>query len=173
MLGDPGRELSLTEILNLTGEPHPSVSREVQRAELAGLVASRRDRHRPARASRHCQRLLRRASRRTDTSIRCPVVLADALRGVEGLDEAYVYGSWAARHSGEPGRWPVGDIDVLVLGEPDRDRLYEAVSAAEQRLGRPVQATVVSRAGSTPGLAPSTRPSPAGRCSGSRPALIS
>jgi predicted nucleotidyltransferase len=69
-------------------------------------------------------------------------VLADALRGVEGLDEAYVYGSWAARHSGEPGRWPVGDIDVLVLGEPDRDRLFEAVSAAEQRLGRPVQATV-------------------------------
>jgi DNA-binding IclR family transcriptional regulator len=42
MLGDPGRELSLTEISNLTGAPHPSVYREVQRAELAGLVTSRR-----------------------------------------------------------------------------------------------------------------------------------
>jgi hypothetical protein len=48
----------------------------------------------------------------------------------------------AARHSGEPGLRPVGDIDVLVLGEPDRDRLYEAISAAERRLGRQVQATV-------------------------------
>jgi DNA-binding transcriptional ArsR family regulator len=42
MLGDPGCELSLTEISNLTGAPHPSVYREVQRAELAGLVTSRR-----------------------------------------------------------------------------------------------------------------------------------
>jgi predicted nucleotidyltransferase len=71
-----------------------------------------------------------------------PAVLADALRDVGGIDEAYVYGSWAARHGGEPGRRPVGDIDVLVLGEPDRDRLYEAVSSAERRLGRQVQATV-------------------------------
>ncbi len=37
---------------------------------------------------------------------------------------------------------PVGDIDVLILGEPDRDQLYAALSAAEKRLGRPVQATI-------------------------------
>jgi hypothetical protein len=36
----------------------------------------------------------------------------------------------------------VGDIDVLILGEPDRDRLYAALSTAEQRLARPVQATI-------------------------------
>jgi hypothetical protein len=41
-----------------------------------------------------------------------------------------------------PGTRPVGDIDVLVLGEPDRDQLYKALSTAEQHLGRPVQATV-------------------------------
>jgi hypothetical protein len=31
---------------------------------------------------------------------------------------------------------------VLILGEPDRDQLYDAVGAAERRLGRPVQATI-------------------------------
>jgi hypothetical protein len=36
----------------------------------------------------------------------------------------------------------MGDIDVLVLGDPDRDALYEAVRRAEHRLGRPVQVTV-------------------------------
>jgi hypothetical protein len=36
----------------------------------------------------------------------------------------------------------VGDIDVLVLGGPDRDQLYAALSTAEQRLGRPVQAAI-------------------------------
>jgi hypothetical protein len=29
-----------------------------------------------------------------------------------------------------------------VLGQPERDQLYEAISKAETRLGRPVQATV-------------------------------
>jgi hypothetical protein len=35
-------------------------------------------------------------------------------------------------------RWqrPVADIDALILGNPDRDELYAALSAAEQRLGR-------------------------------------
>ena len=66
-------------------------------------------------------------------------VLAEALRPVTGIDEAYIYGSWAVRHGGQPGRRPVGDIDVLVLGQPDRDQLCEAI------------------AGWPPGLAPSTR----------------
>jgi len=40
----------------------------------------------------------------------------------------------------------VGDIDVLVLGEPNRDQLFAALSTAEQRLARPVQATIRDRA---------------------------
>jgi DNA-binding transcriptional ArsR family regulator len=42
LLGDPDQELSLTEIARLTGAPHPSVFREVERAERAGLVTSRK-----------------------------------------------------------------------------------------------------------------------------------
>jgi hypothetical protein len=52
-----------------------------------------------------------------------PAVVAAALRDVEGIDGAYIYGSWAARHAGEPGSRSVGDIEVLVLGRPDRDQL--------------------------------------------------
>jgi predicted nucleotidyltransferase len=61
---------------------------------------------------------------------------------VTGITDAYIYGSWAARHAGQPGHRPVADIDVLVLGKPDRDRLYDALGTAEKRLGRPVQATI-------------------------------
>jgi hypothetical protein len=53
----------------------------------------------------------------------------------------YIYGSWAARNQGQPGQRPVEDIDVLILGEPDRDQLYATLGTAEQRLARPVQAT--------------------------------
>src|SRR5215813_2204279 len=42
LLGDPDLELSLTEISARTGAPHPSVYREIQRAEQAGLVTSRK-----------------------------------------------------------------------------------------------------------------------------------
>lgn len=71
-----------------------------------------------------------------------PTVLAEVLRDVDGITAAYIYGSWAARHEGQAGQRPVGDIDVLVLGEPDRDQLYAALGAAEQRLARPMQATI-------------------------------
>jgi predicted nucleotidyltransferase len=71
-----------------------------------------------------------------------PAVLAEALRPVRGISGAYIYGSWAARHEGQPGQRPVGDIDLLVLGDPDRDQLYDALSAAEHRLSRPVQAAI-------------------------------
>ena len=32
--------------------------------------------------------------------------------------------------------------DSAICGEPDRDQLYAALSTAEQRLARPVQATI-------------------------------
>jgi DNA-binding transcriptional ArsR family regulator len=142
LLGDPDRELSLTEISQLTGAPHPSVYREVQRAERAGLVMSRKvGNTRLVRADTSSPYYAGLADVLT-RAFGVPAVLADALRSVSGIDEAYIYRSWAARHAGEPGRRPVGDIDPLVLGAPDRDHLYEALGIAERKLGRQVQATV-------------------------------
>jgi DNA-binding transcriptional ArsR family regulator len=142
LLGDPDRELSLTEISQLTGAPHPSAYREVQRAEQAGLVTTRKiGNTRLVRANTSSPYYAGLADVLT-RAFGVPAVLADVLRPVNGIDEAYVYGSWAARHAGEPGRRPVGDIDVLVLGTPDRDQLYQALGLAERKLGRQVQAAV-------------------------------
>jgi DNA-binding transcriptional ArsR family regulator len=142
LLGDPDRELSLTEISRVTGAPHPSVYREIQRAEQAGLVTSRKvGNTRLVRADTDSPYYTGLADVLT-RAFGVPAVLAEALRPVGGIDVAYIYGSWAARHSGQPGQRPVGDIDVLVLGKPDRDQLYEAVGKAERRLGRQIQATV-------------------------------
>ncbi|HEY2691822.1 MAG TPA: hypothetical protein VGJ50_25540 [Streptosporangiaceae bacterium] len=142
LLGDPDRELSLTEISQLTGAPHPSAYREVQRAEQAGLVTTRKiGNTRLVRANTSSPYYAGLADVLT-RAFGVPSVLADVLRPVNGIDEAYIYGSWAARHAGEPGRRPVGDIDVLVLGTPDRDQLYQALGLAERKLGRQVQAAV-------------------------------
>jgi len=142
LLGDPDLELSLTEISQRTGAPHPSVHREVQRAEQVGLVTTRKiGNTRLVRANTASPYYAGLADVLT-RAFGVPAIIADVLRRVPGVDEAYIYGSWAARHEGQSGQRPVGDIDVLVLGDPDRDQLYEALSAAEERLGRPVQATV-------------------------------
>ena len=142
LLGDPDLELSLTEIAARTGAPHPSVYREVQRAEQAGLVATRKVGNtrlvRAHTASPYYAGLAEVLTR----AFGVPAVLAQALQPVRGITAAYIYGSWATRHEGQAGPRPVGDIDVLILGEPDRDPLYAAISAAEERLGRPVQATI-------------------------------
>jgi DNA-binding transcriptional ArsR family regulator len=145
LLGDPDIELSLTEIVARTGAPHPSVFREIQRAEQAGLVTSRKIGNtrlvRADTASPYYSGLAEILTR----AFGVPAVLAEALRDVSRITAAYIYGSWAARHEGQPGQRPVGDIDVLILGEPDRDQLYAALSTAEERLARPVQATIRDR----------------------------
>lgn len=141
LLGGPDRELSLTEISQLTGAPHPSVYREVQRAEQAGLVTTRKIGNtrlvRADTASPYYTGLADVLTR----AFGVPNVLAAALQHVGGIETAYLYGSWAARHAGQPGLRPVGDIDILVLGQPDRDKLYDVLGSAESQLGRPVQAT--------------------------------
>jgi len=142
VLGDPDLELSITQIAGQTATPYPSVHREIDRAEEAGLVLTRKiGNTRLVRAntdSPYYNGLAEVITR----AFGVPAVLAEALAPVAGIASAYVYGSWAARHAGQPGQRPVGDIDVLVLGSPDRDQLYEALSAAEQRLGRPVDSTI-------------------------------
>jgi DNA-binding transcriptional ArsR family regulator len=142
LLGDPDLELSPTEISERTGVPYPSVHREIQRAEQAGLVTSRKlGQTRLVRANT-ASPYYRGLADVLTKAFGVPAVIAQALRPVTGISDAYIYGSWAARHAGQHGQRPVGDIDVLVLGEPDRDQLYTALSAVEQRLGRPVQATI-------------------------------
>jgi DNA-binding transcriptional ArsR family regulator len=142
LLGDPDLELSLTELADRTGVPHPSVYREIQRAQQAGIVTSRKiGNTRLVRANTGSPYYAGLAEVLT-RAFGVPAVLADALRDISGVTAAYIYGSWAARHEGQAGQRPVGDIDVLVVGDPDRDQLYAALSTAEQRLGRPVQATI-------------------------------
>ena len=142
LLGDPDLELSLTEISQRTGAPHPSVHREVQRAEQAGLVTSRKvGNTRLVRANTDSPYYPGLADVLT-RAFGVPTVVADALQPIEGIEEAYIYGSWAARHEGQGGQLPVGDIDVLILGDPGRDQLYDALAGAEKRLGRPIQTTI-------------------------------
>jgi predicted nucleotidyltransferase len=142
ILDEPERERSLVELTDRLGVPAASVHREVERAEAAGIIRSRRvgrtrlvsaDTASPYFAS--LRDLLVRA-------FGVPARLRAALADLHGVEEVYIFGSWAARWHGEPGFRPVADIDVLVLGHPDRDKLYAAAHEVGGAVGREVQVQI-------------------------------
>jgi predicted nucleotidyltransferase len=133
----PEDEYTTSELARLCGVSTSTVSREADRLAASGLITER---------SRGRLRLLRA---NLDTPVTRPLtdllavtygpkaVLGELLGQVDGVDEAYIYGSWAARFHGEPGPVP-RDVDVLVIGEADDDVLFDLASQAARRLGREV-----------------------------------
>ncbi len=144
VLLNPQQEWTLTSLASRTGASVSSVQREVTRAEQAGVVSSRRLGN---------TRLVTAAN----SSLTAPLtelllrsfgprqVLAEELEGVEGIEKAYLFGSWAARYAGEAGQ-PPADLDVLIIGAPDRDELDDAAQRAASRLAREVNVTIRSPA---------------------------
>jgi DNA-binding transcriptional ArsR family regulator len=140
---DPDRERSLTEIAEETGTSVSTVQREVARLEQGGLVTTTR---------RGNTRLVRAV---TDSVIYKPLadllavtfgpaaVLRTALADIPGIERAFIYGSWAARYARRSGPVPK-DIDLLVVGDPDRHVLADAVAEAEGVLRREVNVRRVS-----------------------------
>jgi DNA-binding transcriptional ArsR family regulator len=139
----PEDQYSVTELAHLFRVSQSTVSREVDRLSEADLVHEER---------RGNLRLLRA---NVDNPLAQPLtellaltygpaaVLGELLAAVEGVTEAYVYGSWAARYAGEQGP-PPRDIDVLIVGAADEDDIADAARAAERQLAREVNVHQVS-----------------------------
>jgi hypothetical protein len=70
-------------------------------------------------------------------------LLRDAFANLAGGDHPLIYGSWAARYRGEAGPAP-NDLDVLVVGTPDRTAVYDAAEQVERRTGLPVNPVISS-----------------------------
>lgn len=140
LFADPDAEYNLTELVEWTGSSMPTVSREVDRAERAGILVSRKAG--PTRLVRaNVGHPLYPALRQiVIATFGPPAVVAEAFAGLAAADAVVLFGSWAARYLGEPGRAP-NDIDVLVIGSPDLAQVHDAADASEGQIGLPVQAT--------------------------------
>jgi len=66
--------------------------------------------------------------------------ISQLLTAIEGIDEAYLFGSFARGDADAQ-----SDIDVLVIGTPPAAPLAQTISRLEKRLGREVNYTVLSR----------------------------
>lgn len=69
-------------------------------------------------------------------------LIAQSLKKIEGIDEAYLYGSFASNQQDA-----ASDIDVLVIGSPREKDLAQAVGEVERQLGHDINYTVLTPEG--------------------------
>lgn len=133
LLLHPDSEFSLTEIGQRIGALSTTVHREVDRLVESGMLTDRRIGTARLVRANTSDRLFEPTRALIEATFGPRVVLESLLSNVEGIEEAFIFGSWAARYSGEPGHSP-NDIDVLVVGTISRRDLAELAEVAEKTL---------------------------------------
>jgi hypothetical protein len=141
LLVDPEVSYSLTDLVGWSKASMPTVMREIDRAEAAGIVTTTKVGPTRLVRANPANPLYDAVRRLVLATYGPPAIVAEEFAGVDGATAVLLVGSWAARYLGQAGRAP-NDIDVLVIGEPDRDAVDDAAERSERRIGLPVQATV-------------------------------
>lgn len=138
---NPGLETTVGVLAERVGAPQATVSREVARLADGGLVRIRREGNRTlvtaaveASIASELQSLLGKL-------YGPPARIREALAAVPGVQQALIFGSWAARWQGAAGPVP-RDIDVLVVGEVDHDAVWTAAAELTRELGIEVNPTI-------------------------------
>jgi len=133
VLLQPDREASIADLARETGSDPGNLHSEVERLVQAGILADRR-------VGR--TRLLRAG----DSALVGPLAdllllgygpktaVEDALTDTPDIEQAFIGGSWAARYHGQAGAF-LHDVDVIVVGKPNRDDVTEAVIEALRAVG--------------------------------------
>ena len=134
---------SLASLARDLGLDDGGITREADRLERAGLVRSERfGRNRILHPNdespyyRDLYNLLLKAFGPAS-------VVAPELERIDGIEHAFLFGSWAARYHGEVGDDPA-DIDVMVVGSPSMFDVMDAETGLSELLGREVNVVVVS-----------------------------
>ncbi|MGC5617279.1 winged helix-turn-helix domain-containing protein [Georgenia sp. Z1491] len=141
LLGD--RELGVTDLAAATELAYPTVHREVERLVDAGILAERRvGRTRLLRADEDSP-LVPPLREILLVSTGVVAALGHALSAVDGIDQAFIHGPFAARARGIEGPAP-RDIDVMVIGPADAEEVFEVCEIVEPVVRRAVRPTVMT-----------------------------
>ncbi|HVE68791.1 MAG TPA: nucleotidyltransferase domain-containing protein [Solirubrobacteraceae bacterium] len=135
LLGDDEPQ-STSRLAALTDASAASLNRELRRLEDAGIIEHERvgrSKLYRAAAGSPVHAPLRELLART---LGVEPLLRERLAAVPGVAAAALFGSWAAGRIG-----PASDIDLLVVGDVDRDRLLREVREVERVVGREINLT--------------------------------
>jgi predicted nucleotidyltransferase len=134
----PDAELSSSELLERVGGSRAGLHSELRRLLDAGLIERRSvGRASLYRAAADSPLLppLRELLTRT---VGVEAELRRRLAQIDGRDAAVIHGSWAQASRMRP----TSDVDLLVIGRPDRDDLERAAREVERMSGRDLDLSV-------------------------------
>lgn len=129
----PDREYTLTDLSVWLDVPLSTLQREVNRLVEAQLISEHRVGQARLLSANSDSRYHPALTELLTMAFGPHTVIAEEFAGLRGAEAVAVFGSWAARYRGEPGP-PPNDVDVLVVGEPDRTEVYAAADRARERL---------------------------------------
>lgn len=135
--------MSSSELIETTGRPQPSVSRELSRLVDSGLLTETRIGRSLLVRANDANPAVRPLRALLNIALGPQELLREALAKVDGIEYAAIFGSFAARSLGVPGKSP-DDIDVVIVGAPTRVDVYAAVSEVQDRVGREINVTFLS-----------------------------
>ena len=141
LLTDPDTEWTVDDLAERTGHPYQTVASEVRRLQASDIVLARLiGRSKLLRANADSP-YFRPLAQLALMAFRPPLVVEEEFTPLDGVKRIFIFGSWAARYAGESGPAP-RDVDVILIGTPDRDAAYEATRQAERRLGREINVVI-------------------------------
>jgi predicted nucleotidyltransferase len=146
LFSDHARELHLRDLTRQSGLGLGTMQDELEKLSKADLVTSERDgnrRYYRANASHPLFTDLQQLVLKT-TGLR--EVLADAFKGVKGIEVAFVFGSLATG----PGK-AASDVDLLVIGEAGLRALAPGLRRASEQIGREINPITMTVAEYTKG----------------------
>jgi predicted nucleotidyltransferase len=129
--------LHLREIARRVGTSAGTTRRELQRLMDAGIVQATREGNQLYFKVVGKSTLYRSLDEVIRATAGAKSILRRHLEGLPGLESAVIFGSYAASMSG-----PNSDIDVLIVGQPDRDELTDRLEESAREIGRDVNEIV-------------------------------
>jgi len=137
---NPASRHHLRDLADRLSVDPSNLSRELRSLERQGLFQSEvSGRQKYFRLNREYP-LFREVRGIVAKTIGAAPLIAQAVKPIQGIEEAYLYGSFARNQQDA-----VSDIDLLVIGSPRSEALAEAARKLERQLGREINYTVLSR----------------------------
>jgi len=137
---NPSARIHLRNLADRLDIDPANLSKELRRLEIEGLFRSEVSGRQKYFQLNRDYPLFAELRSIVSKTIGAPSLIAQSLKKMEGIEEAYLYGSFASNQQDA-----VSDIDLLVIGAPPGEELAEAMRKIERQLGREVSYTVLTR----------------------------
>ena len=137
---NPAVRLHLRDLAERLSIDPSNLSRELHRLENEGLFRSEvSGRQKYFQLNREYP-LFNEVRSIVSKTIGAVPLITQSLKKIEGVGEAYLYGSFARNQQDA-----ASDIDILVIGNPKGEALADAMQKLERQLGREINYTVLTR----------------------------